>query len=233
MARACCFGPSIAGCVGKPHTCPRRYCCALPEMTRYGSDTFRPGRQDMASRRSAFTRNFAPLALLVLALGLSACAGETKPTVFVPPISAQTSIAANSNLRGAVAVGFTGGPGMTDALTLSLAAREMLARGDERFRLEAGVVRLPPPPQGGIDLELISTFRYRLIRVADNTVVFDREITASYTAKLASAPIIFDRRRLAIEGTVRENINEFLTTLIAEETANPQVFSGMPRPRRS
>ncbi|MCA3349945.1 MAG: hypothetical protein INF97_05060 [Roseomonas sp.] len=187
----------------------------------------------MAKLFSAVTRKFTPLALLVLALGLSACASGAKPTVFVPPISAQTSIAANSNLRDAVAVGFTGGPEMTEALTLSLAAREMLARSDERFRLEAGVVRVPPPPRGGIDLELTSTFRYRLVRVADNMVVFDREITASYTATLASAPIIFERRRLAIQGTIRENINEFLTALIAEERANPQAFSSMPRPRRS
>ncbi|MFO0185578.1 MAG: hypothetical protein ACK55J_02930, partial [Alphaproteobacteria bacterium] len=40
MALACCFDVTIAGCLGKPQTRPRPYCCAVPEMSRFSSDIF-------------------------------------------------------------------------------------------------------------------------------------------------------------------------------------------------
>jgi hypothetical protein len=188
----------------------------------------------MALRRSAFTRNLGPLALLVLALGLSACGGAVPRTPFAPPVSPETTIEVNSNLREAVAIGITNSPVMTDSLTVSLAVRDMLAKSNETFRLEVGLVSQPPltATRGG-GFESVSKYRYRLMRVTDNTVVFDREITATYTAKFGDAVIGVERMVLALRGSAQQSIDQFLTALIAEERANPQAFSRTSRPRRS
>jgi hypothetical protein len=187
----------------------------------------------MAWSFSAFTRNLGPLALLVLALGLSACATPIQRSAFAPTVSPETTIAPNSNLREAVAIGITFGPGMTEILTVALAARDMLARSNETFRLDVGMVRQSPPPVAGLDFEVTMTLRYRLTRVADNAEMFDREITTSYTAKFSDAPVGVQRYTLALGGSARVNIERFLTALIAEERANPQAFSRTSRARRS
>jgi hypothetical protein len=220
-------------------------------LRRAGNDTFRirhfrPGRQDMASRRSAFTRNFAPLALLVLALGLSACASGAKPGAMLAPNTAQTTISPNSNLREAVAIGQVSGgretnplwmsdvssSDLAEALRLSLSVRTMLAIRDERFRLEANMINLQQPVIG-VDMTVTSKIRYRLTRVADNTIVFEREITAPFTAAFSSSFYGVERLRLANEGSIRENISQFLTALIAAEAENPAAFGRGSRPRTS
>ena len=70
----------------------------------------------MAWRFSALTRNLGPLALLVLALGLSACASGAKPGAMLAPNTPQTNISANSNLREAVAIGQVSGGRETNPL---------------------------------------------------------------------------------------------------------------------
>ena len=73
----------------------------------------------MAKLFSALTRNVAPLALLVLALGLSACASGAKPGAMLAPNTAQTTISANSNLREAVGIGQVSGGRETNPLWVS------------------------------------------------------------------------------------------------------------------
>jgi hypothetical protein len=204
----------------------------------------------MASRRSAFTRNFTPLALLVLALGLSACASrppEAPEAVEMRvPITPQTTISANSNLRQAVAIGQVSnvretdwffGPGVlssdfAEALRLSLSVRTMLALHDERFRLEANMIDLQHPIMG-FDVTVTSKIRYRLTRVADNTIVFEREITAPFTTAFSSRRAGLERLKLASAGSIRENISHFLAALIAAEAENPAAFGRGSRPRTS
>lgn len=213
----------------------------------------------MASRRSAFMRNFAPLALLVLALGLSACAGGSKPGAMFAPNTPQTSISANSNLREAVGVGQVSGGQETDpamkamnvvmmgplavdadisnsdlaeALRLSLSVRTMLASRDERFRLEASLIELKQPIMG-LDMTVTSKVRYRLTRLADNAIIFEREITAPFTAAFSSSLVGAQRVKLANEGSIRENISQFIAALIAAEAENPAAFGRGSRPRTS
>jgi len=200
----------------------------------------------MASRRSAFTRKLGPLALLVLALGLSACASGAKPGAMLAPNTAQTTISPNSNLRDAVGIGQVSGgretnplwmsdvssSDLAEALRLSLSARTMLAIRDERFRLEATMINLQQPILG-IDMTVTSKIRYRLTRLSDNTVVFDREITAPFTAAFSSSFYGVERLRLANEGAIRENISQFLAALIAAEAENPAAFGRASRPRTS
>lgn len=200
----------------------------------------------MAKLFSALTRQFMPLALLVLALGLSACASGAKPGAMLAPNTPQTSISANSNLREAVGIGQASGgretnpmwmsdvssSDLAEALRLSLAARTMLAIRDERFKLEASMINLQQPMMG-IDMTVVSKIRYRLTRVADNAIVFEREITAPFTAAFSSSFYGVERLRLANEGSIRENISQFLAALIAAEAENPAAFGRASRPRTS
>ncbi len=212
----------------------------------------------MAWRFSALTRNLGPLALLVLALGLSACASGAKPGAMLAPNTAQTTISANSNLREAVGVGqvsggketdpaikalnviMTGLPVVTDvpnsvlaeALRQSLSVRTMLASRDERFRLEASLIELKQPMMG-FDMTVTSKVRYRLTRLSDNVIVFEREITAPFTAAFSSSLLGVERVKLANEGSIRENISQFLAALIAAEAENPAAFGRGNRPRTS
>ncbi|MCA3415429.1 MAG: hypothetical protein INF84_12595 [Roseomonas sp.] len=200
----------------------------------------------MAKLFSALTRNVAPLALLVLALGLSACASGAKPGAMLAPNTAQTTISANSNLREAVGIGQVSGgretnplwvsdvssSDLAEALRLSLSVRTMLAIRDERFRLEANMINLQQPMMG-LDMTVTSKVRYRLTRLSDNTIVFEREITAPFTAAFSSSLVGVERLKLANEGSIRENISQFLAALIAAEAENPAAFGRASRPRTS
>ena len=200
----------------------------------------------MASRFLAFARNLGPLALLVLAFGLSACASGAKPGAMLAPNTAQTTISANSNLREAVGIGQVSGgretnpllvsdvssSDMAEALRLSLSVRTMLAIRDERFRLEANMINLQQPMIGA-NMTVTSKVRYRLTRVTDNAIVFEREITAPFTAAWNSTFYGVERLRLANEGSIRENISQFLAALIAAEAENPAAFGRGNRPRTS
>jgi hypothetical protein len=205
----------------------------------------------MASRFSAFTRNLGPLALLVLALGLSACASEPAPFAPEPvsmraPNTPETTISTNSNLREAVTIGqvadvretnrlvgsLVSSSNLAEALRQSLAVRTMLANRDERFRLEATLISLQEPFMG-LDFLVTSKIHYRLTRLSDNAIVFEREMTARFTATLRSSDFGPRRLKLANEGSIRENISQFLAALIAAEAENPAAFGRSNRPRTS
>ena len=200
----------------------------------------------MVKRSSVFQNKIVPIALLLLVLGLSACASGAKPGAMLPPNSPQTTIAPNSNLREAVAIGQVSGgretnplwvsdvssADLAETLRLSLAARTMLTIRNERFRLEASLIQLQQPMMG-VDMTVTSRINYRLIRVADNTIAFEREITAPFTAAFSSSFYGVERLRLANEGSIRENISQFLAALIAAEAENPAAFGRGNRPRTS
>jgi hypothetical protein len=200
----------------------------------------------MASLRFACSRNFTPMVLLILTLGLSACASGAKPGAMFPPNTSLTTIGPNSSLREAVAIGQVSGGNETnplwlpdvssnefaEALRLSLAARGMFTRNNDRFRLEATLISLDRP-MAGINLTVTSKIRYYLTRFAENAVVFDLEIVATSTANFGAHSMFNERLRLANEGAIRENIAQFLTALIAAERENPQAFGRTPPPRTS
>jgi|688.fasta_scaffold273542_2 hypothetical protein len=200
----------------------------------------------MVKRSSVFQNKIVPIALLLLVLGLSACASGAKPGAMLPPNSPQTTIAPNSNLREAVAIGQVSGgretnplwvsdvssADLAETLRLSLAARTMLTIRNERFRLEASLIQLQQPMMG-VDMTVTSRINYRLIRVADNAIAYEREITAPFTAAFSSSFYGVERLRLANEGSIRENIAQFLAALIAAEAENPAAFGRGNRPRTS
>jgi hypothetical protein len=162
------------------------------------------------------------------------------------PNTPQTTISANSSLREAVAIGPVSGgretnplwvsdvssSDLAEALRLSLAVRTMLAIRNERFKLEATMINLQQPMMG-IDMTVTSRVRYRLTRLSDNAIVFEREITAPFTAAFSSSFYGVERLKLANEGSIRENISQFLAALIAAEAENPAAFGRSNRPRTS
>jgi len=200
----------------------------------------------MLKRLSVFQNKIMPLALLLLALGLSACASGAKPGAMLAPNTPQTTISANSSLREAVAIGPVSGgretnplwvsdvssSDLAEALRLSLAVRTMLAIRNERFKLEATMINLQQPMMG-IDMTVTSRVRYRLTRLSDNAIVFEREITAPFTAAFSSSFYGVERLKLANEGSIRENISQFLAALFAAEAENPAAFGRSNRPRTS
>jgi hypothetical protein len=88
-------------------------------------------------------------------------------------------------------------------------------------------------PMMGIDMTVTSRVRYRLTRLSDNAIVFEREITAPFTAAFSSSFYGVERLKLANEGSIRENISQFLAALIAAEAENPAAFGRSNRPRTS
>ncbi len=178
------------------------------------------------------------LFVLLPLLWLAACASGAVPGAMSVPLSEQTLLATESRLRQAVAVGTVGGGRETnplwtsqvssadfaEALRLSLSTHAMLAINNQAFRLDATLADLQQPI-AGLDLTVTSRVTYRLIHLGTGAAVFEREIAAPYTAPFSAAFAAVERLRLANEGSIRENIRQFLAALIAAERANPLAFA--------
>ncbi len=174
---------------------------------------------------------------LALLLPLAACASGASPGAMTVPLSAETMIADGSALRQSIATGTVGGGQDTNplwtsqvsneafatALRQSLGTHAMLAIGSERYRLDATLGGLRQP-MAGFSMEVTSTVSYRLTALATGSVVFERTIEAAYTAPFNAAFSGVERLRLANEGSVKENIRQFLAALVAEEARNPRAF---------
>jgi hypothetical protein len=180
--------------------------------------------------------------VLLLMLALGACASGAVPGAMVPPISPDTVLASGSQLQRAVGVGTVDGGRETNplltsqvsseafaqALRQSLATHAMLATGSGIYRLDASLSDLSQP-LAGFNMEVKARVQYRLTRLSDGALVWEREIANAFTADFSSAYYGVERLRLANEGAIRENIRQFLAALIAEEARNPAAFAG-PRP---
>jgi hypothetical protein len=169
---------------------------------------------------------------------LGACATGANPGPMTAELSEATLLPPQSRLRQAVAMGaVTGGretnpiwtsqvsdTDFAEALRRSLTAHAMLAASGGRYRLDAQLVDMKQPLIG-LDLEVSATVDYRLVSLADGTVVFAQRVPSRFTAGLSSAMVAVVRLRLANEGAIRENIRAFLAALVAAERANPQGFA--------
>ena len=100
------------------------------------------------------------------------------------------------------------------ALKVSMQAHGLLAVDENRGRylLNAKLVNLDKPFVG-FDMKVTSTIRYTLTLKGRNNPMLDDSITASYTATVNDAFLGAERLRLANEGSIRENIRQFLKKL--------------------
>ncbi len=172
--------------------------------------------------------------VLVMLGGLSACASGAKPEAMAIGVTEQTLIDADSPLRGRITVGSVAGGQETNALWTSevsntdfaealrrtLAVHTLLAAGTGDYVLSAEL-REVKQPVFGFGMEVTSRIFYRLVEQKTSQPVFEREVTASYTAPFSSAFLGSTRLRLANEGSVRENLSQFVEALIEDSRTNP------------
>ena len=161
---------------------------------------------------------------MIAALALASCASAAQVSAMVAVPSSQLD--ANSQLRSAVSLGdILGGQGtrglrasevssvaFEEALGQSLAAQEILAQDEARYRLDAqieGIVH----PLFGYTMTVTTMVHYTLTEIATSNVVFQQEISESDTAALAVAFSGEDRLRIALEGSIKANITSFIELL--------------------
>ncbi len=106
------------------------------------------------------------------------------------------------------------------ALEASLGASGMLApnRVSGRYVLIAHIENMEIP-YVGIDMTVTATVLYMLAERASGKTVFTRTVSKAYTAKFADAILGFERLKLANEGAMRVNIQQFLEELSAANLA--------------
>ena len=167
--------------------------------------------------------------VIFIAIGLSACSSPARMNAMIPDVSEATIIDESSPLAKAVLLGdVTGGketnPMWTSqvgneefqgALKNALIAHALLAEEGGRYKLTAELQELDQPVIG-TSLTVTSTVRYVIIDTKSNTTVFDKVVVQPYTAKFSDAFLGNERLRLANEGAIRVNIQDFLEKLISK-----------------
>jgi hypothetical protein len=105
--------------------------------------------------------------------------------------------------------------GFRGALRGSLEQSGLLAptSGDTKYDLHATLSKLDQP-LFGLDFKVISSVNYRVVERGTRKTWFDEPVTAAYTATFGDAAIAIQRLRLANEGSIRENIKQFIARLI-------------------
>lgn len=98
------------------------------------------------------------------------------------------------------------------ALKSSLHQNHLYAGGPSKYTVSAEIAALDQPIMG-VDMSVSSKVRYKVTRVSDKTVVFNEVIAATYTAKFGDSLLGVERLRLANEGSIRQNIEIFISKI--------------------
>ena len=99
-----------------------------------------------------------------------------------------------------------------EALLASLQNAGLASVDTGRFELTAILLDLGQPLMG-FNLTVTSTVDYQLDDRLTGISVFEEVVTASYTAAFGDSLLAVERLRLANEGSIRANIEEFLVML--------------------
>ncbi len=166
---------------------------------------------------------------LILVTLLAACAQPARVSQMTTQAIQPERVAANPELQGAIELGGVGGgeetsplwtsevgtPEFRQALDQSLQVSGMLAPDPAAasYMLEADLIEVDQPFMG-FSMTVASTVDYKVYNKADNTLFFQKVVTASHTATPSDAFLGVKRLQLANEGSVRENIRQFLRAFI-------------------
>lgn len=173
------------------------------------------------------------LILTAVCLSLAACASGAQPTQMVSaegPAIGDTSPLRNSMSVGAISGGSKTSPlwksnvsneDFAEALRQTLVARTMLASATARFVLNAELVELDQPTLGGFDMDVTSNVKYRLTNADGSKALFETTVKKLFTANFSSTFLGVKRLQLANEGSMRENIKQFIEELIAASEKDP------------
>lgn len=167
-------------------------------------------------------------------MSLSACASPAEMQNMVVARQPAVTAEPNSSFKNALTIARVdggeatnplwtsevGGAEFQGALKASLEKNDLLAKsqGASRFDLFASLGSVNQP-LFGLDLTVGSTVIYRVVERDTQLDWFSDSVIGSYTATFSDAPIAIQRLRLANEGSIRENIKEFIKQLIS--TAPP------------
>ena len=185
------------------------------------------------------------LVLGLVCLGLAACAAPSRPDHMAVAFGEGEVPFDGSPLRGEVEIEEVGGGQETnplwtsevgnaefrEALLMSLQNAGLAAVGDGRFELTAILIDLGQPLFGA-SLTVTSTVDYEIEDQLTGETVFEEVITTPYTAAFGDSLLAVERLRLANEGSIRANIEEFLVRLGAATVpqAEPPVASVLDEP---
>ncbi len=178
---------------------------------------------------------FTALALMILSL--SACAGGPRLEAMVADVSINNVITENSPLWKSTSIGDITGSTKTnklwktkvskqvfeDALRQTLSLHAILSEGSAKYKVSAILKELRQPFLG-LELAVSARVEYKVTRILDNTIVFNREITKTHTSTLNDSFVFSDRLKLANEGAIKENIKKFIGTYIEASRNSPQLF---------
>ena len=169
------------------------------------------------------------LVFLLGALALSACASPAEMQNMVVARQPVVIAEPNSSFRNALAIARIDGGETTNPLWTSEidgaafqgALRESLEQNDllaktlpsSRFDLYATLGSVNQPFIG-LDMTVSSTVMYRVVERKTKLNWFKDSVFASYTAKFSDSLIGIQRLRFANEGSIRENIKEFIRRLV-------------------
>jgi hypothetical protein len=103
-----------------------------------------------------------------------------------------------------------------DALRESLEQSRLLASSsvEAKFDLYAILEKMKQPTTG-LDLTVTSRVNYRVVERDTLINWFYEPVTVSYTATFSDSPLSVLRLRIANEGSIRENLMQFISRLMA------------------
>ena len=172
-----------------------------------------------------------PLLISAAAIVLSACAAPARVENMVAPVIADVPDT-RANLVEAVCVTDVTGGQETNPLWTSevdsdsfRAAIQQSLRNyrlaaldtdDCQYDLEANLLGLAQPI-AGFNLEVTSHANYRVIEHSSGASYFLTTITANHTATVGDAFLAVERLRVANEGSILQNIQQFIAALLAHE----------------
>ena len=185
-------------------------------------------RWDFVAAISRFAGWSNPLLLSLLIGVFVGCASAARLEHMVVKDSQEQKFPDNTPFRNAIHLaGVSGGedtnplwksnvdnPQFEGALKKSMQAHGLLAvdESHSRYLLNAKLLNLDQPFIG-FDMKVTSSIHYTLTMKGKEGSVLDDSITASYTATVSDAFLGMERLRLANEGSIRENIKQFLMKL--------------------
>lgn len=118
-----------------------------------------------------------------------------------------------------------GNGALARAMEESLRSQGLLSE-DGAYRLDVQLLGIDQPYLG-LRQRAKTRVRYKLTHIASEQVVLNKLIYARYETRINEAFTEVTRRRLAVEGAARENIEAFLKELTRFDTASPHAGPGL------
>lgn len=149
-----------------------------------------------------------------------------------PPMNA--TLAPNSPIRNAITVGQVTGGARTNRLWISqvgddafagalraaLSENRLAAGAAPRYRLDVALQELREP-FAGLDMTVRSTVQYTLTDLTLKRLVFNKQITDSFTTTLGDTFDAAKRLGSANEGSIKANIGDFVNQLVEDSRSWP------------